>query len=303
MICNFTSKLIVMYRLLASLIMASIVIQHFHAEEFINISFDKRNVNLQSVQVKNITKGITVNLLPKNTLQLRTKVITSTKQLSTEYNHCMIIPNPLQDHADIFFSNPTPGVVTMTVTNLEGKTMCSLKLKLSNGTHIFKLSGLPGGIYLMHIQTAGVILKQKIISTNTNYSNYSLEYSGISFPVENAFEPTQKIKSSDSDTVIMDFDNPDKLQFTGKSAENTLDSIFISPAKSQTILFEFPTPGFPQLADTWFYSDYFDFEQNVWRDKSGNENHAHLVQSNCGTVKTSSEMTSDSWKNPYETGR
>jgi len=49
--------------------------------------------------------------------------------------------------------------------------------------------------------------------------------------------------------------------------------------------------GFPQPENTLFYPSHIDLINNKWVDKSGNQNDADLVQSNCGTAKVGTIMT------------
>lgn len=360
--------------------------------ENIDITFTSKWVTLKKIKVENTSRKISFEIKPTNILRLRTiSGIDVTPEAIENFN---VFPNPTEQDALISFDIKKTEKASIQIVNTEGKVIYIYQRLFARGKHIFRLSGLSRGLYLINLNSEGKNYHQKIISRNTNNNSFSFDYIYYNGSESFSDDSTMKIISVDQlDTLEMEYNCSDMLKFTAFSNDNRNDTIFASPVTSQEYIFEFDNclpgiftdsvskispvnavaggvitsdkgslitargicwnttenPGindnntsegfgagsfsstltnlspnttyyfrayctnslgtaygeqrsfttgaiirdsldFSQSSDVLFYSGKFDFDKNTWEDISSNKNDAKLVQSNCGTVKTSTEL-------------
>lgn len=265
----------------------------------IDITFTSDGEELESVSIKNITRNISIDLRPQDILRLDLE--SNNELVFDKTNLFKIYPNPTDQNTNVFFFNSDAGYVRTHVANLDGKVIINDNRLLPRGGHLYKLSGLQRGVYIVTIHTTINIYSEIIISSNQSKSQPSYEYhNSVSSISANDYETGSllNVDSTQDEIVNMKYSLGDQLLFIGQSTELKNDTIYTTPDVSQLYTFYFKYTSaqnidslkFPQVSDALFYSDSFDFTENRWKDKSGNGNDANLVKSNCGTAKTSTEM-------------
>lgn len=360
--------------------------------ENIDITFTSKWVTLKKINVENTFRGISFDIKPTNVLRLR--ILSGIDTTPEIIENLSVFPNPIDESAHISFNINKTEKATIQVINTDGKIIHTFHRLFSRGRHVFKLSGLRKGLYLINLITENKRYHHKVISINNVNNSFSFDYIYYNGSENFIDDSTMKaIRIEQLDTLEMEFSCNEILKFTAFSNDNTSDTIIASPVNSQEYVFGFDnyfpdiftdsvsrispidavtggiitsdkgslvtargicwnttedpnindnktsegfgagqfsstltnlspnttyyfrayctnslgiaygkqrsfTTGtivpdslnFLQSSDVFFYSGNFDFNKNMWEDISGNKNDAKLVQSNCGTVKTLTEL-------------
>lgn len=360
--------------------------------ETIDITFASKWVALRKINIENTSRGISFEIKPTNVLRLR--IISGIETIPEIISNFNIYPNPIVESAHISFDINKAENATIQIVNSEGKIIHNYHRLFATGKHIFRLSGLSRGLYLINLITGDNNYHQKIISRNTSSNSFSFDYIYYNGSEKlNSYSTMKTVRTEQPDTIEMEYSSSDILRLTAYSDDNRNDTIFASPASSQEYVFGFENflPGIvtdsvseisplnavtggiitsdkgslitlrgvcwnttenpsvnnnktsegfgagpflstltnlspnttyyfrayctnstgtaygeqrsfttsalipdslnlSQSPDVLFYSGKFDYDKNIWEDISENKNNAKLVQSNCGTVKTSTEL-------------
>lgn len=88
-------------------------------------------------------------------------------------------PNPASDHSLVSIFVPEPGMVTLIVTDFQGRSLIHSDLQLDKGNHVFRISPPAGSLCFLTAQWKGISRSIKILHTGSPCGNGSrLDYLG-----------------------------------------------------------------------------------------------------------------------------
>ncbi len=160
------------------IILISLNIFHIYATEY-QISFigSGAAVTIDSIQVTNLRSGQHITLTNNQSLLLRSDE-SGFPSLPETNNNLLIHPNPCYGKATMSFQNAKKGTCLASVYNIDGRLLNAYVFQAETGTHQLELN-LPQGIFFVKISGNGLLLRSKIISTNTGNIVSELKYVGF----------------------------------------------------------------------------------------------------------------------------
>ncbi len=186
---------------------------------------------VDSVQVKNLSQGTMITVSGNDTLHL-VNTTTTVEAFSQHDQSMYIYPNPFGDQTMISFYNPRHGSVIISVIDISGRNVLSLKRFLAEGRHNFNIGGLSKGNYLLNVALMDNILIGRMITTGVIAAPFLEHYSVV---YESAVPGNLK---SMSEIIIMHFEEGEQLHIKGFGAGHAR-VITMIPEQSQTIEFDF----------------------------------------------------------------
>jgi uncharacterized protein (TIGR02145 family) len=194
-----------------------------------------------SVKVENLTAGTSLTVPSGNILSLAipTGVNSPEDKQSSELN---IYPNPSTGNSFFRIYPPAEGDATISVFDINGKSIYQIKRNLERDLQEFRISGLNSGFYMVRVKGNTYQYSGKLVSNAEASGKISIEKTGNNVPVID--------KSSKSDTkdvnetkgappvVEMTYTDGDRLKFTGISGIYSTVVTDI-PASSKVINFIF----------------------------------------------------------------
>jgi uncharacterized protein (TIGR02145 family) len=189
---------------------------------------------IDSVKVKNLTKGISLSILGSDVLNLQ--AATGIYKPISNKETILIKPNPMQGQAELSFYAKQPGNTQVVVFDISGKEVIQMSKKLLQGTHQYEIKGLKAGTYVIKINGDSYQYHVKLMSNNNLINQPYIKYLG-NIANDNILRSTRSI-------VKMAYTTGDNLRFTGYSGiyTATIDDV---PTSSKTITFTFK--GLPDL--------------------------------------------------------
>ena len=187
---------------------------------------------VESVVVKNLTKGTTVTVPATNVLNL-SDVATSTDYINESVNGISISPNPMQTKSTVSFFAMQAGNTQISVFGIDGRDFITLNSNLQEGINTIQLS-LASGAYFFRVSGNGFSYFSKVIS-QTNTKNKPL----LTFLGNEKKETTKPQKSKNGGNVTsMLYSVGDQLLYKGISG-NFATIVTDVPVTTKTINFEF----------------------------------------------------------------
>jgi len=129
------------------------------------------------VEVKNIAQQTTLTLNGTDTLRLTDAL--GIGYLPKDNPGMTIYPNPASDLSHLEFYNSSKGYVKIDIYDFSGKMIISKPIKLTAGNHVFTVSGLKTGIYLVKVNTPEQIYNQRLVSASKQSIVPKINYQGI----------------------------------------------------------------------------------------------------------------------------
>jgi len=144
-----------------------------------------------------------------------------------------IFPNPMSQTSKIEFFNIHNGNVELEILDLTGNVVISQKFLLPYGGHIFSVSGLKAGAFLVKVRSGIEVYTARLLSVAGTCYSPQLAYEG-------QVATNLEVKSGkNTENIIHIFYNEgERLLFKGM-AENHARIITHTPTQSTTIDFEF----------------------------------------------------------------
>jgi hypothetical protein len=202
----------------------------------INFTGSGASTSVTTVKVENLMSGATLTLSGSDTLRL--SITTAVNSIMYDQSsELRIYPNPMNDYSTLEIFPPVAGDAVITVSETSGKRVAEAKNYLENLRHIFKISGLRTGIYVVNIMGNGYRLSGKLVSNGETNGAFSIEkINGRTKPVD------LKVSKAESKGTLakvdMSYASGDRLKFTGASG-NYRTVITDIPASSKTVNFTF----------------------------------------------------------------
>ncbi|MBE0640159.1 MAG: T9SS type A sorting domain-containing protein [Bacteroidales bacterium] len=187
--------------------------------------------SVETVLIVNLTRGDSLLINGADILHLTSTL--GIQPFSGVSRDLTIYPNPISHSGKIEFYNSPSGQVIIEVTDLEGKSMISKEMCLSQGRHIFEVSELKAGSYVVRVTTDDNIYAARLVSSAKESSIPKLIH-------ENTTEdgtPEGKLKSIE-ETIQMLYYEGERLLLKGSSG-NYARVITLTPTQTETIDFEF----------------------------------------------------------------
>lgn len=217
----------------------------------IELTFTARGdaTTVETVEVENLTRGVSVSLKGTDILVLQKPSSSSSVQTVENaiiYTEPKIYPNPAYDSGTMVFDTPQSGMVTITVTDLGGKLMTRADFIVEKGRHAAYLPAMPHGMYVVSVKGAGFNAASKWICLGYNAGTGMISLTDASNKTLNVNEKqlknsfasmTTTADDSAPDRVEMDYEQGDLLRFTGKNGDMTT-IMYNQPTFSHDITFD-----------------------------------------------------------------
>jgi uncharacterized protein (TIGR02145 family) len=197
----------------------------------INFTGSGQSTTVETVEVKNISQQTTLILSGSDILHLVDVV--GINPVSEIKDRLLVYPNPINLSSRIEFYNTRTGDTRIEICDFTGKILTCTSSLLQQGNHIFKISGLCFGIYLVKVSTPEFIYMQRLISTSEIQTVPCLIYEGNT----QGTLPQNHLRSINN-IVDMQYNDGERLSFKGISSDYA-HTITMVPTESQTIDFEF----------------------------------------------------------------
>jgi len=121
-----------------------------------------QSATVDSVKIVNLTSEVSLTILGTDTLHF-TGPLLGVYQIQ-ENNKLVVYPNPVNENAYIEFSQQNNAIVYIKLYDALSQVFLEKSLNLTAGKHIFELSGLKKGTYVLSMTSCNELFTSKIIS-------------------------------------------------------------------------------------------------------------------------------------------
>jgi uncharacterized protein (TIGR02145 family) len=178
---------------------------------------------IDSVHIVNLTRGGMLTIPGSQALHLRGISIPG---------EILFHPNPMENYSFMDFESTEAGPVRIAVYDISGRLVTETGQQLPSGLHTFRISGLPGGVYLVKVNSSGYSSFGKLVAADYNNDQPAICY-------ENSVERTGLTagpgRPSKSD---ISWREGDMMKFTFVSGNRHVTLVDI-PAESKTLIANF----------------------------------------------------------------
>ena len=157
---------------------------------------------VESVVVKNLTKGTTVTVPAGNTLNL-TDGISAVEEVNVDDEFIRIYPNSLDGSSTVSFLSKQIGSTEINAFTVDGRKIIGTTANLEVGVNSFQVA-LPMGAYVVKVTGHGYSYSAKMIS-QTVYLKGAISYNGV----KTNSNKVQKIKNTG--ISVMNFNAGDRF--------------------------------------------------------------------------------------------
>ena len=195
---------------------------------------------VDSVKVENLSQCTSMTFAGTDTLNLN-----STVGINESYNAetgVSIYPNPSPGSCTIKFEATSAISISIGLYTMDGKEVGKRIEFIQKGNHLFQLSGIQEGVYILKVESDKALYSAKLISIGTETGIPKIEYNGLTGSLNEGpylQRPTEIQGSRRINSIVhMQFNAGDTLKLTGKSSfYRTVSMLF--PVQSQTVTFNF----------------------------------------------------------------
>ncbi len=201
-----------------------------YSQEYLTVDFTA-NTQLDSIYIKNTNQNESITISGDDILHL---IIENSFVNETQVKEKQItmFPNPSEQISYIQFRNNKPNNSHLKIIDITGQLVFKEDFFLEKGEHLFSLTGLISGTYIISLQIGEKLLTEKLlISQNTNdiialeKTNFSTNYENIT-SLNN--KGTSIIKS-------LPYNIGEQLQIIGYANGYYESTIYCSPTENITI--------------------------------------------------------------------
>ncbi|MCX6223247.1 MAG: T9SS type A sorting domain-containing protein [Bacteroidia bacterium] len=228
-----------------------------HAQDYL-ISFSGNGASNtgETVKVENLTQGKSISLSGSDILHLKATVTGNDLVFDNVYGPLRIYPNPSNDYFTIEFGARKSGPAVITIYDLIGREISSLRQTLTSGIHSFRVTGLMSGIYTLKVFLDNQSHLGRLFSTSST-SSLTITYNGNI----GTFSEVPQLKSA-TEERFWQYNSGDLLKFIGTSWKFSTVLMDV-PTKSKTISFKFiectdaDGNNYPvvQIGDQWWMAE------------------------------------------------
>ncbi|MEI7663804.1 MAG: FISUMP domain-containing protein [Bacteroidota bacterium] len=198
-------------------------------------------ITVDSVRVENLSQCTSLVLTGKDTLVLSGTV--GMNETGQPHDHGIsVYPNPSQGNFIAGIEAPEAGTAHLELFGISGDMILDRTEILTAGRHFFQLKNIPGGIYILKIESGLHTCHAKLVSRG------SAEGGNVMISNESADKPEFLNGQPDNQQfltnrttaskIIMPFNAGDTLKLTGRSGNfRTVQMLF--PTQGQTVTFTF----------------------------------------------------------------
>ncbi len=168
--------------------------------------------SVDSVEVYNLNQQTSLYVGGTDTVYFMNGIV-NTQNYENTTEEMMIFPNPMNHSCKIVFSTDKTGRSHINVYDIRGRLMVCTSDNIDEGTHIYNLSGLPKGAYIVNVRTAEASFNKGLVSVGNNSQQLTLHK--ISSEARTAFPILPK--STKNTVHYMWYWANDIVLFKGKS--------------------------------------------------------------------------------------
>lgn len=189
--------------------------------------------SVSSVKVENLTQATSLIINGNDILNLKALATSATEMPDLSAKGIVVYPNPSAGLARINFELPVSAVTEISIFDISGSMKTHLSEYLSQGLHIFRISGLGAGVWNLSVRSGNYFSASRIVSVASSGESLKLLHESI-FSL-----PERKGESKGgSNVTVMQYATGDLLKFTGNSG--VFKTIVTDvPGTSKTIVFTF----------------------------------------------------------------
>ena len=233
----------------------------------VTLTFTGRDANnqtvaLDSVVINNLTKGWQETLTTPDDTVLTLQNGTGIDETIANggFGLSQNNPNPFNGTTAVNLTVTEPGMVTLEITDVNGRIVRTNRVRPEIGTHQFRVTLSTSGTYVMTARQNGKMSSVKMVCNGTGNGN-RIEHIGAA--VETRHGTSLQTKSRARNLTDNPFDLGDEMEYFGFATINgvTVESQHVTQAQnaSETIVLTFavsqgntdgmPCPGTPTLTD------------------------------------------------------
>ena len=208
---------------------------------YINFTGTGASTSVSSVKVENLTAvtSLIVNTGYRLSLTFPTGVNSIENKQSSELK---IYPNPTTGNSFFQVYPPSKGNATISVLDLNGKSVYQIQRNLERDLQEFCISGLNSGFYVVSVKGSTYQYSGKLVSNAKASGKISIEQTSNNMPVIEKSSKTNSKGSLNTNTsqpvIDMAYTDGDRLKFTGISGIYSTVVMDI-PTATKTINFDF----------------------------------------------------------------
>jgi len=198
------------------------------------------STNVDSVKIENLSQCTSLIIAGTDILNLTATVGIS--ESGRYQDQVSVSPNPSSGHCSVVFDATSNNYVCFGLFDMSGQVVLQQKEFLPQGHHTFQLVGIPGGIYVLKIESGNFLYSVKLVSNATLKGSHVIKKAESAIHLDdqkNISEPREMKNMSSTKSIIgMQFNIGDTLKLTGKSG-NYMTVSMLFPNQNQTVTFNF----------------------------------------------------------------
>jgi uncharacterized protein (TIGR02145 family) len=165
-----------------SIIFLIISIANLNAQDY-TLSFNGAGAShkVDTVIIRNVTQGKTMILKGSTVLHLKgdTSSVTAIDPLDSEPdNELSFSPNPMDNFSLMKLYLPRTGTTIIELVDVSGHMIAQTREDLTFGLHLFRITNLKSGIYLVRARAPGFLKAGKLLSANAEGNEATIVYQG-----------------------------------------------------------------------------------------------------------------------------
>jgi uncharacterized protein (TIGR02145 family) len=196
--------------------------------------------SVDSVKIENLSQCTSLIIAGTDILNL-ISTVGMNESVPPQYG-ISVYPNPSSGHCSVVLDATSNHNLIIGLHNMSGKVVLQHKEFLPEGHHTLQLVGIPGGTYILTIESESYLYSAKLISNATIKGSPVIKKteSTNSLSDQKVISGSGEIKtmSTAKSIISMQFNAGDTLKLTGKSG-NYRTVIMLFPNQSQTVTFNF----------------------------------------------------------------
>ncbi len=195
---------------------------------------------IDSVKAENLSQCTSLTLAGTDILNLNgTAGINESHKNETGVS---IYPNPSPGYCSIKFKATSATRLSIGLYSIDGKEVVKRAEFIQHGKHLFQLCDIPGGLYILKIESNKSLYSAKLISTGAKTERPHIKYNELTGDISEGPQLSGSMElqgpGSVKSIVYMQFNAGDTLKLTGKSGIYRTVNMFF-PVQSQTVTFNF----------------------------------------------------------------
>lgn len=186
----------------------------------ISFSGSGQSTTIDSVEIHNLSSNLSLTINGTDTLHLEAPVVGFNP--IQKNNKFLVYPNPFFEKTYVGFSQQKESLVHVKLFDIIGKVIIEQSLNLIEGEHVFELSGLNKGIYVLSLSNKNSSFSTQIVSLS------SLNLSpALSLKSDNVYSLTTRLNEYEKNLIQMPYDDGEVLLITAYSGNFSTVSTLI----------------------------------------------------------------------------